>query len=271
MSALPQARPDVSKKPTKTARKLTEPSKCSPRTPQQISADFRSRTNYAKGTGYFPIFHALWEDILRLSSGLACTNLIGTVIQDLSIRSSGTHALPEDAELSIPELASRIRCDERQVNRVLEYLQSRGMAIVARLANSRFVITLTYQTWGDIEESYEQWDAKRRAAEEAQNPAEEVNQEEEAIPVKEGTVVLTKHPVQVKTGERSRPIKVNTGIRSLRIHWESKVLDLRFSAVVTSGELVLTGDVPNAETLKSKRDAKSTDSTRSNHTSGHGP
>lgn len=272
MGALPNTQPrtETTRKPAGKARKAKIPEPCATRTLPQIQAEFRQRTNYDKGTGYFPVFHAFYEDLVRLSCGLSCDRLVCFTIQNLSIRSAGTHAMPEDAEMSVPELAMRIGCDERQVNRVLEYLSARNMAEISRLEGARFVIRLDFKQWAKIEESYAQWDAKRKAAEEAENPAEDAAEDEQDMSVKPGIVTLTKAPVKVRAGERCRPIKVNTGVRSLRIHWESKVLDLTFRAVVDSGELVLTGSVPEKQALKSNASAKREESTRSKHSSGHG-
>jgi hypothetical protein len=273
MGALPnyQPKPEKTRKPAGRAKKLKDAERCSPRTPQATSAELRARTNYDKGTGYFPLFHAFWEDVKRLSSGLSCTNLVITVYQHLSMGSSGTHAVKEHADFSVSEMAASVLCDERQVNRVLEYLVARGMAGIERLEGGRFLIALKFKDWGKITQSYEEWDLARRQAEAAQeNPQDETNEESEDFSVKTGTVPLTKSPVAVKAGQQSKPIKVNTGVRSLRIHWESKVLDLTFQAVVTSGELILTGTVPEESLLKSKQDAKPEESTRSRHSSGHG-
>jgi hypothetical protein len=249
---------------------LKEPEKCQARTLPEIQAEFRQRTNYEKGTGYFPMFHAMTEDIFRLSCGMSCDRVIEVAMQNMSIRGTGTHALAKYAELSVPEVAMRIRCDERQVNRVLEYLVAREMATVQRLQGSLILLTLHYQDWGKIAQSYEEWDLARRAAEESAPADKADEQESEDFSVKTGTVPLTKSPVAVKAGQQSKAIKVNTGVRSLRIHWESKVLDLTFQAVVTSGELILTGTVPEESILKSKQNAKPEESTRSRHTSGHG-
>ena len=96
------------------------------------------------------MFHALTEDLKRLSSGETCTWLVIFVFQELSIRGGGPAELPIDAEMSVAELALRIGCDERSVNRVLEYLELRKMATIARLADSRFVIELRYREWAKI-------------------------------------------------------------------------------------------------------------------------
>jgi len=271
MGALPnyQPKPENPRKPVGKAKKAKEAERCPPRTLPQIEAEYRARTNYDRGTGYFPMFHALWVDIMRLSCGLSCTNILVMIFRDLAMRSAAPNALPVQADFSVAGLALEAQCDERQVNRVLEYLQNREMATVGRLEGGRFVIALRFRQWGSIAKSYQEWDAERRAAE-AENPAEEAVDDTAPLEVKEGTVRLTKAPVQIAAGQKSKPIKVNTGVRTLRIHWESKVLDLQFEAVVMSGELILTGNVPDESFAKSTQDANREESTRSRHSSGHG-
>ncbi len=270
MSALPQPRPESPRKPAARARKLKDLGKCAARTLPEIQADYRNRTNYARGTGYFPMFHALTEDLKRLSSGETCTWLVIFVFQELSIRGGGPAELPIDAEMSVAELALRIGCDERSVNRVLEYLELRKMATIARLADSRFVIELRYREWAKIEPSYKEWDEARRL-EQAESAQDELNTEEDATPViKSGIVPITTKPRVVRAGHRERSLPITSGTKSFRFDWNTPGLDLRYSAVIDSGEVVVSACIAESKAAESKRSAKRAESTTSKHSTGHG-
>ena len=270
MSALPQPRPESPRKPAARARKLKDLEKCAARTLPEIQADYRNRTNYARGTGYFPMFHALTEDLKRLSSGETCTWLVIFVFQELSIRGGGPAELPIDAEMSVAELALRIGCDERSVNRVLEYLELRKMATIARLADSRFVIELRYREWAKIEPSYKEWDEARRL-EQAESAQDELNTEEDATPViKSGIVPITTKPRVVRAGHRERSLPITSGTKSFRFDWNTPGLDLRYSAVIDSGEVVVSACIAESKAAESKRSAKRAESTTSKHSTGHG-
>jgi hypothetical protein len=166
------------------------------------------------------------------------------VLQNLGrqIQKGSSPILPEESEtLSIPELAALMGCDVRQVNRVLEYLDKRKMAVVSRLAGERVVVHLSYRQWGTIEQSYADWfkatQIHKVTPEETEEP-QDIN-----VPNLTGSENLTPKPVTLKGGAsptKSRAIPVHCGIRTVRVQWQGKTLDVAFRSEINSGELVTT-------------------------------
>ena len=274
MGALPNRLLETDKPRRKPIRKAAKevPGKCKTRTLPQIEAEARSRTNYVAGTGYMVCFHAAKTDLYRLSSGQVCDRLILNIFQDLSLRGRGPTALPDESSaLSVTELAAEIRCDERSVNRALEYLEARKMATVARLADSRFVITLHYRAWAKIEPSYQEWDEARRLAE-AEVAGEELEAaaEAETATVKPGIVPITSKPRVVRAGHRERSLPITSGTKTFRFDWTTPGLDLRYSAVIDSGEVVVTASIAEKQPQRSNASAKRTESVDYGKSSGHG-
>ena len=279
MGALPNFQTQIDpRKPAGKARKPAPAEKCKPRTIEEIRAEYRHRTNYAAGTGYIPLFHALTEDLRRLTSGEVCTWLVIYTLQNLSLQrgpKENPSMMPVEAEMSVPELALRCVCEERSVNRALEYLEARGMATVARLSDSRFVISLRYRDWSKIEPDYEEWDEAKRAAEAAAAGAElEAEGESDTpAPIKPGIVPITTKPRVVRAGHRERSVPITSGTKSFRLDWQTPGLDLRYQAVIDSGEVIVTACI--AETKKSQNDkrksvAKRAESVVYREPSGHG-
>jgi hypothetical protein len=193
------------------------------------------------------------------------------IAQNLSRNGKGAAALPDEtAEMSIPECATLIGCDERSINRVLEYLVERRMATVARLADSLFVISLRYREWSTIQPSYREWDEARRLAE-VEAAAEDLQEDSaEELAVKPGVVPITSKPRVVKAGHRERALPITAGAKSFRFEWETAGVDLRYTAAIHSGEVVVTACIAESKTLESKQHAKRAESTSYESSSGHG-
>ena len=277
MGALPnyrQAEPDRPKTPP--PQKADKPTRgkakdCKPRTYQELDRAFRAGSSYEKVTGWTPLFHDFIGDLRRLSSGKVCTDLLLYLLSDLGRqREKRGEALPtETRPVTISDIATLLEVNERSINRELQYLQARKMALVARLEGGKAVVTLLFSAWTALEQSYKQWADVQRAEIHEVTPEDE-NPEENAPPaVKAGTVILTKAPVVVKGGHRSRSLPIDVGVRATRIAWDSPGVDCSFSAVIESGELVWRGKLVSQKTLESKKDAKSVESSTSPRSSGH--
>lgn len=259
-----------SRKQPATAR--TAAGVCRPREWKDLDAETRAGTDYKKMVGWVPLYHAMLADLVRLSSGAACYGLVLLVLQNLGRNHEGGRPAAETRPLDVGELASLLSCDERTINRELAYLVERSMALVARLAGGKVVVSLRFTEWPQIEQSYKAWaDAKREMLDEQAEEASE--DEEEAKPVKAGAVSLTPKPVVVRGGCASRSIPVNTGVSGLKFEWKHSPLDFEFSAVVHSGELIVSGWLPEqkakTKSLRSNSNAKRTESTGYTETVGH--
>ncbi len=256
----PDSSPSTGRKPAGKARQPQE--KCrARRTLDEVDRACRAGTDYAKQVGYLAVPHAFLADLSRLTSGNVCTMMCLLALQDLSRQAPRPMSYPtETGAMSVLDLATLIRCDERSVNRVLEYLETRGMATLARLADSKFVISLHLPDWSKISKSYEEWERENRAKEEESAKDEE----------KEKDTVLTPEPERVEAGQQSRQIPVTTRVKFLRITWGDKVLALSYRAAVTSGELGISLSLPDSSTVESNQDAKSNKSESYQTSSGHG-
>ena len=275
----------VPKNPRKAVKRETENAQPAETTRPEVLIEFCSGSSYGNfNAGWAPLPRRMSADRAALSDNGSFIPLHEYCYQ-LYMRSRKGGEIPaHEGEISKKKAAAFCCVDVHTINNTLRYIKDRGLAIVKHLAGTKALIRWIYEPetingkrylgWTEIAKTpYKTWKAEWNAAHpiaEADNPAEETADESVPLEVKEGTIRLTKAPIQVSAGQKSRPIKVNTGVRTLRIHWESKVLDLRFEAVVTSGELVLTGNVPDESFAKSTQDANREESTRSRESSGHG-
>ena len=272
MGALPNSlpQPDRIRKAPQKARASKEPSaKCKPRTWKELDAECRAGTDFEKGIGYLIFFHACMADLYRLSSGLVCDRLCGLIFQNVSRNGRGSASLPgETTAMSVIDCALLIGCDERSINRALEYLEERAMATVARLADSQFVVNLRYREWAKIEPSYREWDEARRTVE-AEAAAEDLADDAPAA-VKPGVVPITTAPRVVRAGHRERSLPITSGTKSFRFDWNSPGVDLRYTAAIHSGEVVVTACLVDSKAVESKSSAKPIESDIYTSKSGHG-
>jgi hypothetical protein len=238
--------PSQKKQPNRASRQNEPPKHAhKPREWKELDRNLRAGTDYDTVTGWAPMYGAFIADLLGLSSGAACTHLLLICLHNLGRKRKGSEPLPEETDpLSVAELSSLLECDERHVNRVLEYLADprdkknpAPMAVIARLKDSRVVIRLLYRTWHRLKR-YKPWLEERQATLHDAAIDEDKPEESEDQPVKSGTVNLTRKPERVSAGHRSRAIPVTTGVRTYRFEWQCKRLDIQFTAAVQSGELI---------------------------------
>jgi ribosomal protein L17 len=129
---------------------------------------------------------------------------------------------------------------------------------------------LRYREWSTIQPSYREWDEARRLAE-VEAAAEDLQEDSaEELAVKPGVVPITSKPRVVKAGHRERALPITAGAKSFRFEWETVGVDLRYTAAIHSGEVVVTACIAESKTLESKQHAKRAESTSYESSSGHG-
>jgi hypothetical protein len=228
---------------------------------------------------------------LQLRDGLVFMDVMMYVsmVANRSRKAGEVFESPE-AEISISELALFSGAEERSINRTLDYMVTRKLAIVVRLVSGkrptgkavvRFVFTpekigkTHFPGWTEEAKTpYKEWlklhpEFNKKSEESPQDDAD-AHDESEEMPVRPGTVRLTREPLTVRRGHKSRSIPVKCGVKSVRMDWEARSLDLQFSAVVDSGELVISGSLPDEQTERRKQDAKPSESVTSDDSLGHG-
>jgi hypothetical protein len=263
--------------------------KCSPRTREDIHQAFRAGSAYCEPTGWAPIHRILYSDAMELRPGQLFMDLVFyiTMTANRSRKGPEIYEAPE-VEVTITDAALFCRADDRSINRMLDYMVVRNLAIVARLTTGRrptgkalVRLVLKPETIGG--KQYPGWteEAKlpfpewKRLHPEFDKKAEESapdtpgsSDDPVERPMKAGTVKLTREPLTVKRGHKSRSIPINCGVRSVRMDWEAKSLDLQFSAVVDSGELVISGSLPDEQAERRTKDAKREESVASDDSRG---
>lgn len=286
---LPRLFPDENtstrKPPAKAASPKPAKAKCSPRTREDVDQAFRAGSSYTDGNGWAPLYRVLVSDTMQLSNGALFWGVRDYVMTlGNRDRKAGEVHHTRDVEISITDAALFLKTDERSINRILDYMVRRELAIVVRLVSGkrptgkalvRFVFSpekigsKQYPGWSEVAKvSYAEWKKANPDPEESAPDAPESSDDPAEMPVKAGTVKLTREPLTVKRGHKSRSIPINCGVRSVRMAWEAKSLDLRFSAVVDSGELVISGSIPDEQTERRKQDAKREESVASGDSRG---
>ena len=292
MAAIPnRLLPSESPRPTrvapsrKPAARAASPKreKCKARTREEIDAEFRAGSEYQRWTGWTPLPRVFASDTFRLASGKVFYALRDYLIEQMGRkRAAGEKLVAEDVQIFKPEVAILLGAEERSINRELDYMVKRELAIVQHLEGGYSLVRLVfcpeeiggkkYPGWSKVAEvSYEEW-AAARAAEETVSAAEDDSAddtEEDATKVKAGTVPLTKAPVVVRGGHRSRSLPVKCGVKSTGVIWDSPGVDVQFTAVVESGELLWRGKLNAEKTVESNVHAKRADSTTSHQSRGH--
>lgn len=292
MGALPNAtvlgNPSTSSSKRKAPARADRPAvqKCAARTRKELHDSFRAGSDYSKG--WAPLYRCQVSDTVSLATGMVFV-LVRDYLVGLAYRTrqrgDGIISGSTEVEISISETATFLDVSARAINRELAYMDRRKLAIVKRLERGRAVVRLMfapekigsteYPGWSEVAKvDYRAWRKANPdwdAAEDGTATEGEQEAKEEAAPdltIKPGTVEITRKPVAVRGGHRSRAIPLNCGVKSLRVDWTDNKLDLSFSAVVTSGELILTGKLPDQKAVESNKVANRADSTSSKRPSG---
>ena len=140
---------------------------------------------------------------------------------------------------STQEWAEDTCANVRDIQRQLSELEERGMIAVKQIKNGtvKYSVSLLYRKWGKLE-SYAVW--KRRNVVAIDEDAAELAEDESPAAISKDAVLLTKKPARVRPGRASRAVKVDVGVSELSFQNDSPAVDAAFSAVVTSGRLVVS-------------------------------
>jgi hypothetical protein len=131
----------------------------------------------------------------------------------------------------VSELADLCGCDERSIQRELVGWQSRKVAKVTAEGKGVVSIELLYRGWEALPDYKNVVDIKT-----GETPSDEK--------AKGTRVELTREPVACKAGGRSKGVKVDCGIKNFHLVNPS-VVDLEITAMLLSGDLVITTKVPD--------------------------
>lgn len=231
MSALPNLLPSQKKPPAQATR----PAKLNRfgRDPGSPGERTRDSSDFDTEKGYAPFFHAFLADWPRLSSGHVSDVLFMWCLSRSLGRSVKKGEPRPQATLPfiVEEAASALRCDVRSIERELAGWKTRKVAEVTSEGKGLVVVKLLYRTW-EVLPDYK-------------NVVEITSGKPAASEVKDTTKIeLTKEPVACKAGGRSKAVKVDCGIKKFHLVNPS-VVDLEITAMVLSGDLVVTARVPD--------------------------
>jgi hypothetical protein len=197
----------------------------------------RNRTNYAgkRPTGFAPLFHAALVDAARLTNGHGFKILMFVWNLSLGRVTTGSKPYLESTEpITTAMLAELACCDERTVQRELKDMQRRGVVgVAAGASRATYVISPLFRTWAKLP-SY----SAGPVAEPKENPAE-YEATEETPEVKEKTATqVTRKPVHVPAGRKSKQYPVECGVSALQFDLRKLAADC--SASVANGVMTVT-------------------------------
>jgi hypothetical protein len=228
------------------------------RDPKSIAETCRRSTNYEKGTGYAPYFHAFLADWGRISSGHICDMMLMVVLgKSLGRGYVGKQREEETLPITYTETAQLVAPTEwpkvlRSVEREYARWQAVGIAEVRKTAPGTVVVKLLYRNWESLPD-YHSNVVEITTAEEAEPETTESEQ-------KPGHQRLTPKPVTIPAGSMSKPIPVSCGVKSFQWRTEGPV-DLTFTAVIQAGELVVVSKVPDDWLAKVQKRAAASNET----------
>lgn len=208
------------------------------RDPESPSERLRVKTNYQKGTGYAPLFHAMIADLPRVSRGASCTHLILAVLglQDRTTKDGWTPSL------SLEDWADLAKCDAKEVQRNRDYLKARKMADCKVDTKRLYSFRLKPETWEALED-YKSWQAKQLSAESDDEPeTDDLAQNDETKP---GNWRMSK-PVTVARGKRSKPVTPDCGVARIVFATPADTpdgVDIAYFGMVKAGDLIITPTV----------------------------
>ena len=205
--------------------------------PGQRSAleKMRARTDYTKKrpSGFAPLFDAALADAARLADGSAFKLLMFIWNKSLGRRVEISEAFLEETEpIAVAELAELARCDQRTAERELNGLVERKIVKRTRVKNGQYIFQPLFHAWDKLPDY-----TPRPQTEPEPEPEDEPTPEDPAQNAKVTTQV-TKKPVHVAAGQKSKAYPVDCGVSSLQ--FDVRKLDADCSAVVKDGVLLIT-------------------------------
>lgn len=194
---------------------------------------WRAKTNYKpkRYTGFAPISLAQIAEIGRLTAGKA-TQILYVILG----ASLGQIVKPDEpfnervADLRTADLAELANCDERTVQRELGDLRHRSLITWEQTKKGVNQVTPLFRSWASLPDY-------RPGPVEEPEVANEDQLETETDAKSDIRTEVTRKPVYVPAGKRSKAIPVKCGVASLQ--FESNV-DAECSAVVQGGVLLVT-------------------------------
>ena len=199
----------------------------------------RDKTRYyastsKRPTGYAPLFHAALADMARLTNGHGFKILM--FVWNLSLGRVAKQGQPffEVTEpVTTAILAELSCCDERTVQRELKDMERREIiSVESGKKGAGYEISPLFRTWKQLP-SYAAGPVEEPKADDA--PAED----EEATAKSDTRTVVTKKPVTVKAGEKSKPYPVECGVSAHEFEVKGE-LDCIFTSVVQNGVIRCT-------------------------------
>jgi hypothetical protein len=218
MSALPQPSPASPK---------------GPRKPVSIRDKWRAKTNYNKKrfSGYAPISFAMVAEIGRLTAGKATQLLYVILTASLGTIVKETEEFNERAcDLKTSDLADLCGCDDRTIQRELGDLSRRNVIAWDQSKKGVNNVTPLFRSWFSLP------DYKPAPMLEPEPEAEDESPEDDAAANPKVITHLTKSPVYVKAGKKSKRIPIECGVAAIEWQVKGKV-DAECSAVVQDGVL----------------------------------
>lgn len=214
---------------------LAQPTSGSPRKLLSVRDRWRGKTNYGpkRFTGYAPISFAMVAEVGRLTAGKATQLLYVILTASLGQIVKQTEPFKElAADLKTSELAELCGCDDRTIQRELGDLARRNVIIWEQSKKGVNVVTPLFRSWERLSDY-----KPAPVAEPEPEPEDEPTPEDPAQNAKVTTQV-TKKPVHVAAGKKSKAYPVDCGVSSLQ--FDVRKLDADCSAVVKDGVLLVT-------------------------------
>jgi hypothetical protein len=214
-----------------------------PKSPVEI---LRQQSDYEKGSGFSPFFHAFLADLPRLLGGSAVSCWLVMTVLRLSL---GAPRGPKQKRsectppISTAELAELCCANIRDIQLRLSELEERGIIVTKKLKTSgavKYSISLKYRDWREIED-YAVWKRRQTVTPiDAGDGTQDSEQDEELKPISSEATLLFKGPRKVRPGRATTAVKFNTGVREFVFENHSDTVEASCTAVVQSGRLVVS-------------------------------
>lgn len=204
-----------------------------PRKSVSVRQRWRAKTNYEpkRFTGFAPISFAMVAEVGRLTAGKATQLLYVILTASLGQIVKKEQPFKElAADLKTCDLAELCACDDRTIQRELTDLKHRKVIGWEQSQKGVNVVTPLFRSWDKLPD-YKPAPVLEPAAESDDEPLPD-----DPAQADKQTTYLTKSPVYVKAGAKSKRTKVDCGVAWFETEVRGK-LDAEYSAVVQDGVL----------------------------------
>ena len=215
---------------------LAQPKPPESKRPVSVRDRWRAKTNYGakRITGFAPITFAMVAEIGRLTNGKATQLLYVILAASLGQIVAKDEAFKESAaDLRTGDLAELCGCDERTIQRELGDLKQRKLILWEQTKKGVNSITPLFRSWKSLSDY-----KPAPVLEPDPEPEDEPVQDDPAQNAKQ-TVQITKDPVFVRAGRKSKRFPVVCGVSDFECEVKG-TLDAECSAVVKDGVLRVT-------------------------------